>query len=40
VSLHRWGAGDEAGSRRLDRLTFRALAAFFVAGTALAVVLS
>jgi hypothetical protein len=40
VSLHRWGAGDEAGSRRLDRVTFRALTALFVAGTVLAVILS
>jgi len=40
VSLHRWGSGDEDGSRRLDRLTFRALTAFFVGGTVLAVILS
>jgi hypothetical protein len=40
ISLHRWSAGDEEGSRRMDRLTFRGMTAFYVVGAVLAVLVS
>jgi len=39
-SLQVWSSGDEARSRRIDRLSFRALAAFYVLGSVIAVLVS